>query len=438
MHFWETLNFGAVPWASLSLSVWLLLLLALGFDFLNGFHDAANSVATVVSTRVLSPQAAVVWAAFFNFVAFLVFHLSVAATMGKGIIDPSIVDNQVIGATLVAACAWDLLTWYSGLPTSSSHALIGGMIGAAVVKKLAGLHTGDGGASLSHVLTEAGSGLQWYGIGKTVLFIFLAPMIGLLAGLSIAVAVSWLFRRASPRQVDRLFRRGQLLSASLYSLGHGGNDAQKTMGIIFVLLIAAVNANPALAWRDRFRLSDEVLTRKLSRDADPVPAPVISRLEGLKGRSFATRQEFEEALAERLPPGELERYQAKVMAASDNPDVPTEVVLACHVAMGLGTLMGGWRIVKTMGQRIIKLRPVDGFCAETGAAFTLVLTIFLGVPVSTTHTITGAIVGVGSLRRLSAVRWGVAGRVVWAWVITIPAAAGIAALSWWALHLIRE
>jgi PiT family inorganic phosphate transporter len=434
MHFWETLNFGSLPWGSLSLAVWLLLLLALSFDFLNGFHDAANSVATVVSTRVLSPQAAVVWAAFFNFVAFLVFHLSVAATMGKGIIDPAIVDNQVIAATLVAACAWDLLTWYFGLPTSSSHALIGGMIGAAVVKKLAGLHTGDGGVSLGHVLSEAGSGLQWYGIGKTVLFIFLAPIIGLLAGLTIALAVTWLFRRALPRQVDRLFRRGQLLSASLYSLGHGGNDAQKTMGIIFVLLIAFSNTDATFAWRDRFQLSDEALSRKLAKEPDPVPAPVLSRLAELKDRPFATRQEFQEALAARLTTDDLDRYQAKVLAAADNPQVPTEVVLACHLAMGLGTLFGGWRIVKTMGQRIIKLRPVDGFCAETGAAFTLILTIFFGVPVSTTHTITGAIVGVGSLKRLSAVRWGVAGRVVWAWVLTIPATAAIAALCWWALR----
>jgi PiT family inorganic phosphate transporter len=434
MHFWETLNFGALPWAGLSLVVWLLLLLALAFDFLNGFHDAANSVATVVSTRVLSPQTAVVWAAFFNFVAFLVFHLSVAATMGKGIIDPSIVDNAVIGATLIAACAWDILTWYSGLPTSSSHALIGGMIGAAVVKKVAGLHTGEDGVSLMQALGEAGSALQWWGIGKTVLFIFLAPLIGLLAGLGIAVAVTWLFRRAMPRQVDRVFRRGQLLSAGFYSLGHGGNDAQKTMGVIFVLLIAAANANPALAWRDRFRVGDDALAHKLTRDPDPVPESVVSRLQGLRDRSFATRQELQEALKDSLPAEDYKRYEAKVVAAADNPQVPTEVVLACHIAMGLGTLLGGWRIVKTMGQRIIKLRPVDGFCAETGAALTLVLTIFFGVPVSTTHTITGAIVGVGSLKRLSAVRWGVAGRVVWAWIITIPATAAVAALCWWLLH----
>jgi PiT family inorganic phosphate transporter len=343
MHFFHSAgeNFGTVPWLQLSLVVWLLIALALFFDFLNGFHDAANSVATIVSTRVLTPRAAVIWAAFFNFIAFLLFHLKVAATMGKGIIDPNIVNNRVIAATLIAACAWDLITWYWGLPTSSSHALIGGLVGAALV------NTGF----------EA---LKWGGIGKTVLFILLAPMIGMAIGLTVAIAVHWIFRRATPRKVDGVFRRGQLLSAALYSLGHGGNDAQKTMGIIFVLLIAA------------------------------------SRSDG-----FAQPTE-----------------------------VPTEVVLACHVAMGVGTLFGGWRIVKTMGQRIIRLRPVDGFCAETGAAATLVLTIFGGVPVSTTHTITGSIIGVGSLKRVSAVRWGVAGRVVWAWVLTIPASAILAAVTW--------
>jgi PiT family inorganic phosphate transporter len=344
MHFWQTAteHLGTIPWGRLSTAVWLLIVLALCFDFLNGFHDAANSVATVVSTRVLSPQLAVLWAAFFNFVAFLVFHLKVAATMGKDIVDPAVVDNRVIAATLLAACAWDLLTWYGGLPTSSSHALIGGLIGAGLV--------------------NAGVGaLRWEGIGKTVAFIVLAPMIGLLSGLLIAVAVAWLFRRTAPRRVDKLFRRGQLLSASLYSLGHGGNDAQKTMGIILLLLVVA------------------------SRQGESFPQP---------------------------------------------EEVPTEVVLACHMAMGLGTLCGGWRIVKTMGQRIIHLRPVDGFCAESGAAATLALTIFGGVPVSTTHTITGAIVGVGALRRISAVRWGVAGRVVWAWFLTIPATAVVSAGCW--------
>jgi PiT family inorganic phosphate transporter len=360
MHFWQSAaeNLGTVPFAQLSLEVWSLIVLALIFDFLNGFHDAANSVATVVSTRVLSPQAAVVWAAFFNFIAFLVFHLSVAATMGKGIIDPNLVtDTKVIAAALVAACAWDIITWYWGLPTSSSHALIGGLVGAA----LASVGTG------AVIWVDTWKFWLWpmKSLPMTLLFIFFAPAIGLVSGLVIALAVTWIFRRARPRQVDRLFRRGQLLSAALYSLGHGGNDAQKTMGIIFLLLILASQG----------------------------------------GESFATPKE-----------------------------VPTEVVLACHAAMGLGTLMGGWRIVKTMGQRIIKLRPVDGFCAETGAAFTLVLTILLGIPVSTTHTITGAIVGVGSLKRLSAVRWGVAGRVVWAWVLTIPGTAAIAALAWWLLH----
>ncbi len=349
MHFFQSAaaNFGTVPWGQLSSTVWLLILLALLFDFLNGFHDAANSVATVVSTRVLSPQTAVIWAAFFNFVAFLIFHLRVAATMGKGIIDPNYVDNQVIAATLLSACFWDILTWYWGLPTSSSHALIGGLVGAGWV------HAGW-------------RALEWDGIGKTVLFIVLAPLIGMLTGLMIAVAVAWLFRRASPRRVDKLFRRGQLLSAALYSLGHGGNDAQKTMGIIFVLLIAAS-----------------------------------------KGGYFDAPKE-----------------------------VPTEVVLACHVAMGMGTLFGGWRIVKTMGQRIIRLRPVDGFCAETGAAATLAMTVFGGVPVSTTHTITGAIIGVGSLKRMSAVRWGVAGRVVWAWILTIPGTAIVSMICWWVLSLL--
>jgi inorganic phosphate transporter, PiT family len=342
MHFFDSLNFGHVPFAQLSLVVWALIGLALAFDFLNGFHDAANSIATVVSTRVLTPRTAVIWAAFFNFIAFLLFHLKVAETMGTGIIDPAIVDNRVIAATLVAACFWDLLTWYWGLPTSSSHALIGGMVGAALV------NTGW-------------SALQWDGIGKTVVFIVLAPLIGAITGFVIAVIVIWAVHRVPPRRVDSAFRRGQLLSAAFYSLGHGGNDAQKTMGIIFVLLIAASQGGTAF----------------------PRPA-----------------------------------------------QVPTEVVLACHLAMGLGTLFGGWRIVKTMGQRIIKLRPLDGFCAETGAACTLVLTIFGGIPVSTTHTITGSIIGVGALKRLSAVRWGVAGRVVWAWILTIPGTALVAAGCW--------
>jgi PiT family inorganic phosphate transporter len=350
MHFWESAadNIGTVPWRELSATVWALVLLALVFDYLNGFHDAANSVATVVSTRVLSPLVAVLWAAFFNFVAFMIFHLRVADTIGTDIIDPAVVNNRVIAATLLAACFWDILTWYWGLPTSSSHALIGGLVGAGLI---------EGGLAA----------LRWNGIGITVAFIVLAPLIGLVTGWAIAVAVAWIFRAATPRRVDRVFRRGQLLSAALYSLGHGGNDAQKTMGIIFVLLIAASRS----------------------------------------GTAFATPAQ-----------------------------VPTEVVLACHLAMGLGTLSGGWRIVKTMGQRIIHLRPVDGFCAETGAAATLALTVFGGIPVSTTHTITGGIIGVGATRRLSAVRWGVAGRVVWAWILTIPGTALVSALCWAAVRLL--
>jgi PiT family inorganic phosphate transporter len=344
MHFFESINFGHIDFAVLPGAVLILIALALAFDFLNGFHDAANSVATVVSTRVLSPFVAVVWAAFFNFIAFLLFHLEVAATMGKGIVSPSYVTYQVIAATLIAACVWDLITWYWGLPTSSSHALIGGLVGAALA---------DSGLP----------GLEWSGIGKTVLFIVLAPLIGMVIGLAVAVAVTWIFRYASPRRVDKFFRRGQLVSAALYSLGHGGNDAQKTMGIIFLLLLT-------------------------------------------------TYGQMQSA----FPQGPLSQ-------------VPTEVVLACHVAMGLGTLFGGWRIIKTMGQRIIRLRPVDGFCAESGAAATLAMTVFAGIPVSTTHTITGSIIGVGALRRLSAVRWGVAGRVVWAWILTIPGAAVVAAVS---------
>ena len=316
-----------------------LIFLALAFDFLNGFHDSANSIATVVSTRVLSPRQAVLWAAFFNFVAFLLFNLHVAATIGKGIVDPSIVDARVIGATLAGACVWDLMTWHWGLPTSSSHALIGGFIGAALVK-------------------VGASALVWSGIMKTIYFMVLAPVLGLVIGSALGVACYWMFRNSTPSRVDVLFRRGQLVSAALYSLGHGGNDAQKTMGIITVLLYSA------------------------------------HKLDG----AF---------------------------------HVPLWVVLSCHAAMGLGTLFGGWRIVKTMGQRVAKLRPFDGFCAETGGAITLFTASALGAPVSTTHTITGAIMGVGSLRRISAVKWDVGGRIVWAWILTIPASAAIAALSYW-------
>lgn len=316
-----------------------LILLALAFDFINGFHDAANSIATVVSTRVLSPRVAVLWAAFFNFIAFLVFELHVATTMGKGIIQLSVVDSEIIAAALIGACVWDLLTWYVGLPTSSSHALIGGLIGASLVK----------------VGPEA---LVWHGIINTSVFIVLAPILGLVLGLAMGIGVHWSFRYWAPGRVNSLFRKGQLISAALYSLGHGGNDAQKTMGIIAGLLFSA----------------------------------------GLLGQEFY---------------------------------VPLWVVLAAHAAMGLGTFFGGWRIVKTMGQKIAKLRPVDGFCAETGGALTLFSTAAFGIPVSTTHTIMGSIVGVGSLRRLSAVRWGVVAQVVWAWILTIPASAIISSVSYW-------
>jgi inorganic phosphate transporter, PiT family len=316
----------------------LLILLALTFDFLNGFHDSANSIATVVSTRVLTPRQAVIWAAFFNFVAFLFFGLHVANTIGKGIIDINIVDQQVIFATLVGACSWDVITWYLGLPTSSSHALIGGMIGAALVK----------------VGTSA---LVRAGIVKTIIFIFVSPVMGLFLGLFLGLAVYWLCRNSTPRKVDHLFRKGQLLSAALYSMGHGGNDAQKTMGIIASLLFSA----------------------------------------GLLGAEFR---------------------------------IPLYVVLACHASIALGTMFGGWRIVKTLGQKVAKLKPIDGFCAESSAALTLAISSRFGIPVSTTHTITGAIMGVGSLRRLSAVRWGVAGTIVLAWILTIPAAAAISALAY--------
>ncbi len=321
-----------------------LIFLALAFDFINGFHDSANSIATVVSTRVLSPRYAVMWAAFFNFVAFLFFGLHVAGTIGKGIIDIAIMDNEIILATLAGAITWDLITWYFGLPTSSSHALMGGLIGAALVK-------------------AGTSALVWKGIIKTVIFIFVSPILGLTLGLVIGVIVYRAFRNKAPGQVDHLFRKGQLLSAALYSLGHGGNDAQKTMGVIAGLLFSS----------------------------------------GLLKGAF---------------------------------HIPLWVVLSCHGAIAMGTMFGGWRIVKTMGQKVAKLKPVDGFCAETSAASTLFLASFLGIPVSTTHTITGAIMGVGSLRRLTAVRWGVAGQIVWAWVLTIPAAAIISAAVYYATTLL--
>jgi PiT family inorganic phosphate transporter len=316
----------------------LLVAMALAFDFMNGFHDAANAIATVVSTRVLRPQTAVLLAAFFNVVAIAVFHLKVATTVGKGTVEPAMIDHCVVFGALAGAIAWNVVTWYYGIPSSSSHALIGGLAGAALAK-------------------AGPSALVASGLVKTVLFIFVSPLLGMLLGSLMLLLVSWLCRRVSPRNMDRWFRRLQLVSASLYSLGHGGNDAQKTMGIIWMLLIAA----------------------GLSKSSDPLPVWVIA---------------------------------------------------SCYLAIGLGTMFGGWRIVKTMGQKITKLKPVGGFCAETGGAMTLFLATALGIPVSTTHTITGAIVGVGSTRRMSAVRWGIAGSIVWAWVLTIPCSAAIGALFW--------
>lgn len=327
---------------ALQISFWvvaLLVLLALAFDFMNGFHDAANSIATVVSTGVLKPQQAVAFAAFFNVVAIFVFQLKVAATVGKGIVDPGIVDHYVVFGALVGAITWNVITWWYGIPSSSSHALIGGIVGAVIAK-------GGAGSLVSA------------GVWKTVAFILVSPTLGFILGSLLMVAVAWICRDTSPLKVDRWFRRLQLVSAGLYSLGHGGNDAQKTIGIIWMLLVAA-------------------------------------------GYVAAT---------ESAPPG--------------------WVIWTCYIAIGLGTLFGGWRIVKTMGQRITKLKPVGGFCAETGGAMTLFLATALGIPVSTTHTITGAIVGVGSTRNASSVRWGIAGNIVWAWVLTIPASGLIAALSY--------
>ncbi|MGE5638867.1 MAG: anion permease [Clostridia bacterium] len=316
-----------------------LVIIALLFDFMNGFHDAANSIATVVSTRVLKPYQAVLLAALFNVVALFIFHLSVATTVGKGIIDQAIVDHFVVFGALVGAISWNIITWWYGIPSSSSHALIGGLCGAAIAK--------------------AGSwALLPADILKTVAFIFISPIVGMILGALLMIAVSWLFVRSTPSRVDRWFRRLQLLSSSLYSLGHGGNDAQKTIGIIWMLLIAA---------------------------------------------------------------GQVGAKES----------VPIWVIAACYVAMGLGTAFGGWRIVKTMGQRITKLKPVGGFCAETGGALTLFLATSLGIPVSTTHTITGAIVGVGTAQSVSAVRWGIAGNIVWAWILTIPCSAFIAGVAWW-------
>jgi len=316
-----------------------LVAVALLFDFMNGFHDAANSIATIVSTGVLKPYQAVAWAAFFNFVAIALFELKVASTVGKGIVDPAAVDSAVIFGALVGAIVWNLITWYYGLPSSSSHALIGGLVGATMAK-----------AGTAPLLAPA--------IVKTTAFILVAPVLGMLLSGAIMTGVSWGLRRHSQRVTDRWFRRLQLLSSAMYSIGHGSNDAQKTMGIIWLLLISA----------------------------------------GVTGRDH----------------------------------LPVWVIVGCYSAMGLGTLFGGWRIVRTMGQRITKLKPVGGFAAETGGALSLFLASGLGIPVSTTHTITGSIIGVGSVQRARAVRWGVAGNIVVAWVVTIPASAALAALAWWA------
>jgi PiT family inorganic phosphate transporter len=317
-----------------------LVILALAFDFMNGFHDAANAIATVVSTGVLKPGQAVAMAALFNVFAVFVFNLAVAKTIGKGTIEANIIDQYVIFGALVGAIVWNLVTWYFGIPSSSSHALIGGLIGAAVAK---------GGTD-----TLIGTGIY-----KIILFIVLSPLLGFLLGSLMMLIVSWIFVKSAPAKVDKWFRRLQLVSASIFSLGHGGNDAQKTMGIIWMLLIAS-----------GYSLSSE-----------------------------------------------------------NHP--PNWVIYSCYAAIGLGTLFGGWRIVKTMGQRITKLKPVGGFCAETGGAITLIMATMFGIPVSTTHTITGAIVGVGAAQKMSAVRWGVAGNIVWAWIFTIPASAFVAAIFWW-------
>jgi PiT family inorganic phosphate transporter len=339
-------------------SVWFvlaILVVALSFDFVNGFHDAANSIATVVSTRVLSPTAAVAWAAFWNFVAAFTFGTAIAKTIGKGMIDLSVVDSTVVLAGLTGAILWDLVTWWLGLPTSSSHALVGGYGGAAVAK-----------AGFSAIIAS--------GWTKTLLFIAVAPLMGLTLALLLTIALSWLLRRSLPRRVDRAFRGLQLVSAAAYSLGHGTNDAQKTMGIMLALLVS----------------------------------------------SQAVMADF----------------PIKAFHITSADTVPTWIILSAHAAIGLGTLAGGWRIVKTMGQRITKLKPFGGFCAETAGAITLFLSSHFGIPVSTTHTITGAITGVGAAQRFSAVRWGVAGRIVWAWLLTIPASAGIAGLTYLLLRAV--
>jgi PiT family inorganic phosphate transporter len=346
------------------LLVFITILIALSFDFINGFHDAANSIATVVSTRVLSPRWAVVWAAAFNFIAAFIFGTAVAKTISSGLVDPKEVTQYVILAALAGAIIWDLLTWWWGLPTSSSHALIGGLAGAGIAR--AGWHVLVHEPKLQWPIigTVPGLGEKWM---STLIFIVLAPLIGLIIGLALMVAVSWIFHRAAPRTVDRLFRRLQLLSAAAYSLGHGGNDAQKTMGIIAGALLAG---------------------------------------------GYLTQAQFAKGW------GPYKWY----------------IILGANAAIALGTYFGGWRIVHTMGSKITKLRPVGGFCAEGAGAVTLFFLAYHGIPVSTTHTITGAIVGVGSTTRLSAVRWGIAQRIVWAWVLTIPASALVAAVTFWVIR----
>ena len=323
---------------SFTVTIVMLVVIALAFDFMNGFHDAANSIATVVSTGVLKPYQAVMWAAFFNFVAIMIFHLKVASTVGKGIVDPAVVDSHLIFGALIGAISWNVITWYYGLPSSSSHALIGGLVGSTMAK--------------------AGTGpLLAPGIIKTASFIVVAPLLGMLLSGIIIVALSWICRRRTQRQTDRWFRKLQLVSSAMYSIGHGSNDAQKTMGIIWLLLISANLTSP--------------------------------------------------------------------------DHLPNWVVISCYVTIAFGTLFGGWRIVKTMGQRITKLKPIGGFAAESGGAISLFMATYFGIPVSTTHTITGSIIGVGSAQRVRAVRWGVAGNIIAAWVVTIPASALIAAAAWW-------
>ena len=348
--------------ASLALVI-LIILVALAFDYVNGFHDAANSIATVVATRVLSPGMAVAWAAFFNFIAFLVFGTAVAKTIASDMVNIAVIppDDQlfVLLAAVLGAVIWNLITWYFGLPTSSSHALVGAYAGSGLTSYI--YHFGFAGSET--VLIAAG----WI---KTLSFIVLSPLIGMLLGFILMVSVYWIFRKVSVNKVDRVFRVGQLFSAAAFSLGHGGNDAQKTMGIITVVLVSG-------------------------------------------------------GFLQKTAEGKL-------------PGIPLWVVLIAHTAIGLGTLSGGWRIIKTMGTKIVKLQPVGGFCAETAGAITLFANTFAGIPVSTTHTITGAIVGVGSAKRFSAVKWGVAGRIVWAWVLTIPAAAMIAAGSYFVVLLVEK